>query len=65
MKIETLLLSILFVFGMAYTTFASFGTNANLDDPYSAEIVIAQTDTIPVKERYGDFVHDQNQNPFD
>ncbi|MEM8907393.1 MAG: cell surface protein SprA, partial [Bacteroidota bacterium] len=66
MKLETLLLSMVFVFGMAYSTFASFGTHANLDDPFSPEIVVAHTDTIPLKERYGDFTSDPGQqNPFD
>ena len=40
---------------------------ANLDDPYSSEWVIASAavDTIPLEERYDDFITSPNDNPFD
>lgn len=37
----------------------------NLPDPYKEEIHTIWTDTIPIKDRYGDFITDKNKNPFD
>ena len=47
-------------------TFAAslFGAKTNLDNPYTAEFVIAQ-DTIPLNDRQGDFLTTPSTNPFD
>ncbi len=65
MKIENLLLNTLFFFGLATYALAFNGGSANLGDPFTPEIVQVQQDTVPLKERYGDFVTDPNANPFD
>ncbi|MBK7406750.1 MAG: hypothetical protein IPJ40_00935 [Saprospirales bacterium] len=39
--------------------------SANLEDPYSPEVVLGVRDTIPLEERYGDFLTDPSGNPFD
>ena len=41
-----------------------FGAKTNLDNPYTAEFVIAQ-DTIPLNDRQGDFLTTPSTNPFD
>ena len=52
----------LFVFAKVWAT----PTGSNLEDPYIVqEQFITTTDTIPVVERFGDFVTDPNSNPFD
>ena len=65
MKIEHTLLSILFVFGFLTHTYASFSNSANLEDPYTIEYTIAQDTLPPLQDRYGDFLNNQNANPFD
>ncbi|MBK6622189.1 MAG: hypothetical protein IPG32_15400 [Saprospirales bacterium] len=42
-------------------TFAS----ANLEDPYTPDLILGVQDTIPIEERYGDFISDPSNNPFD
>ncbi len=64
MNIGHILLSILFISGIVTYSFATFNGGANLDDPYSLEYVISQ-DTIPLQERFGDFLNDRPYNPFD
>jgi len=65
MKILNTLLSLLIIVGAVSS---SFGTTldggANLGNPYEAEFVVAQ-DTVPINERYGDFINDPSSNPFD
>ncbi len=56
-----LLLPIFLVLTIAATL---FGAKANLDNPYTAEFVIAQ-DTIPLSDRQGDFLTTPSTNPFD
>ena len=65
MKIENLFLVTLFFLSIATYTVAFNGGSANLGDPFTTEIVQVQQDTVPLKERYGDFVTDPNANPFD
>ena len=65
MKIENLFLVTLFFLSIATYTLAFNGGSANLGDPFTPEIVQVQQDTVPLKERYGDFVTDPNANPFD
>ncbi|MFT7602786.1 MAG: cell surface protein SprA, partial [Saprospiraceae bacterium] len=64
MKIEHFLLCILVVFGIVTSTLANFGGGPGPDDPYTINHVIG-TDTIPLQDRYGDFLNDPNANPFD
>ncbi len=64
MNIGHFLLSILFILGIATYSFATFDSGSNLEDPYADKYVISQ-DTIPLQERYGDYINDQNYNPFD
>jgi cell surface protein SprA len=40
-------------------------SSANLPDPYSPLSAVVLPDTIPIKERYGDFITDEQNNPFD
>ncbi|MGK0366030.1 MAG: cell surface protein SprA, partial [Saprospiraceae bacterium] len=56
-----LLLPIFLVLTIAATL---FGAKTNLDNPYTAEFVIAQ-DTIPLNDRQGDFLTTPSTNPFD
>jgi len=52
-------------FFLVLTIVASlFGAKTNLDNPYTAEFVIAQ-DTIPLNDRQGDFLTTPSTNPFD
>jgi len=39
----------------------------NLPDPYTSEIILTKmaADTIPLKDRFGDFINDKDTNPFD
>ena len=53
------------MFGIATYSFATFGSNNKLSDPYTADIIIAQQDTIPLKDRYGNFIEEPTTNPFD
>ena len=65
MKILNFLLSLLIIIGVVnYSSGTTLDGGANLGNPYEAEFVIAQ-DTVPLNERYGDFIHDPSSNPFD
>ncbi len=64
MKINSLLLSLILVLGIGTFAFATFPGGANLEDPYTTDYLVTQ-DTIPLKDRYGDFVNDPINNPFD
>ena len=65
MKIKNLLLSLAI---LLYTFTLTFATNpeggANLADPYTTDYLIVQ-DTVPLKDRSGDFINDPVDNPFD
>ncbi|MCB9283235.1 MAG: cell surface protein SprA [Lewinellaceae bacterium] len=50
---------------LATVAVARISASANLDDPYTPEIVLGVQDTIPLEERYGDFLTDPSSNPFD
>ncbi len=65
MKITRALVTILFVSAFIYAAIGSGGSR-NLPDPYE-EIYSSTmvTDTIPIKDNYGDHVTDPNNNPFD
>jgi len=66
MKIVNIILSITLVIGIVSASFASYSTeNFSLDDPYSSEFVVAKSDTIPLEDRYDDYITDPNTNPFD
>ncbi len=59
------LLCILFVLGLFSTIFAN-GGHSNLSDPYIPEYVVVTQDTVPpIEDRYGDFINDSGNNPFD
>ncbi len=64
MKVEHILLCILVIFSVVTSTLANFGSGHGPDDPYAIDYVVA-VDTIPLQERYGDFINNQNSNPFD
>ena len=64
MKNINLLLSFFFVLGFFSISFANFGGGFNLENPYAPENVIRQ-DTVPLQERYDDFINSQSNNPFD
>ena len=65
MKIENLLLSVIFCFCLINLTNATLTASENLKDPYGPEFVIAQDTLPPVSERYGDFISNPANNPFD
>lgn len=46
-------------------TLSAFGNGSNLADPYELKYVLAQPDTIPLRDRTEDFITDPNVNPFD
>jgi len=48
----------------AATVFRALAS-ANLPDPYTSDILLGVQDTIPIQERYGDFINDPSSNPFD
>ncbi len=64
---RNLILSIAIVFSTIVYAFADFGHGStHLDNPYSTEYVLSNpTDTIPLQERYDNFIDNQNRNPFD
>ncbi|HMU02313.1 MAG TPA: cell surface protein SprA, partial [Saprospiraceae bacterium] len=54
-----------FCVGVAYSVFAKLPSK-NLPDPYIIDFVVtALLDTIPLKDRKGDFITDKQKNPFD
>lgn len=65
MKITRALVTILFVSAFIYAAIGSGGSR-NLPDPYEEIFAPAMvSDTIPIKDNYGDHVTDPNINPFD
>ncbi|MFT6333433.1 MAG: cell surface protein SprA [Halioglobus sp.] len=65
MKITRALVTILFVSAFIYAAIGSGGSR-NLPDPYEEIFAPAMvSDTIPIKDNYGDHVTDPNNNPFD
>ena len=65
MKIENLLLSVIFCFCLINLTNATLPAGENLKDPFGPEIVLAQDTLPPVTERYGDHISNPANNPFD
>ncbi len=65
MKIENLLLSVIFCFCLINLTNATLPAGDNLKDPFGPEIVLAQDTLPPVSERYGDHISNPANNPFD
>ncbi len=65
MKIENLLLSVIFCFCLINLTNATLPAGENLKDPYGPEIVLAQDTLPPVTERFGDHISNPANNPFD
>jgi len=64
MRITRALVTIVFVGAFIYAAIGS-GIGKNLPDPYQIKIEPSLTDTIPVKDNYGDHITDPNTNPFD
>ncbi|MBR9919631.1 MAG: cell surface protein SprA [Bacteroidetes bacterium] len=62
-KSSLLLVALLSLIGICAQASDSFG-GANLGDPYDQSWVVS-TDTIPLEDRYNDFVTDPGANPFD
>ena len=67
MKIENLLLSILLVLAFCATSYADYGSSRHLENPYSPSYTVANTvqDTFILGDRYGDFINNGSNNPFD
>ena len=65
MKIENLLLSVIFCFCLINLTTATSPAGENLKDPFGPEIVLAQDTLPPVTERFGDHISNPANNPFD
>jgi len=65
MKIENLLLSVIFCFCLINLTNATLPASENLKDPFGPEIVLAQDTLPPVSERFGDHISNPANNPFD
>ena len=69
MRITRALVTSLFVAVFLYTAIGS-GIGKNMPDPYqdiysTEQSYTMATDTIPIKDNYGDHVTDPNNNPFD
>ncbi len=64
MNIGHYLLSTLLLLGITGSLFASYGNGSKPEDPYATQYVLVQ-DTIPLQERYGDFMNESSNNPFD
>ncbi len=65
MKITRALVTVLFVAAFIYAAIGSGGSR-NLPDPYEELYTPTMvSDTIPIKDNYGDHVTDPNNNPFD
>jgi len=65
MKIENLLLSVIFCFCLINLTNATLPAGDNLKDPFGPDIVLAQDTLPPVSERFGDHISNPANNPFD
>jgi hypothetical protein len=65
MNRDLLRLTVLMGLGMLVYAATSLG-NTDLKDPYTPEEILgAVTDTIPLNERFGNFLTDPSTNPFD
>lgn len=63
---KRVLLPALWIVGIAAVTQSIFGNNSNLEDPYQPDNILSVSDTIPdIEPRFGDFVNDPPENPFD
>ncbi len=66
MKIKSLLLSVTIALSLlTHVAATSPNGGANLANPYSTDILTPAQDTIPLKDRRGDFINDPVDNPFD
>ena len=51
---------------LSVLSLSAFNSRTALDDPYATQYVVSQQDTVPkLKERFGDFLTDETENPFD
>lgn len=69
MKIDYTLLCIILVVSSLTYSLSSYGTNPGLEDPYAPHYILftdsVAQDTVPLKDRQGDFINDRSNNPFD
>ncbi|RMG76670.1 MAG: cell surface protein SprA [Bacteroidetes bacterium] len=59
------LLLFAFIVAMLAHGIESFGFSKNPEDPFAPEFVQNVQDTIPLNDRYDDFLNNPTQNPFD
>ncbi len=65
MSLKQVFLVLGFSFGVVFTMFGKLPSK-NLPDPYTNDFVATSlVDTIPLKDRTGDFITDKQNNPFD
>ena len=64
MRIKITVLSITLIVGLSFYSSESIAFVDGLNDPYTSEYVVAQ-DTIPLRDRSGDFINNPSRNPFD
>lgn len=64
MKITRALVTLLFAVTFIYAAVGS-GIGKNLPDPFKIDFKESVSDTIPIKDNYGDHITDPNTNPFD
>ncbi len=68
MKYITYVLAVLLwsCFGFLVESFAASNSwSFRLEVPIAERVAIPSSDTIPLRERYGDFINDRHRNPFD
>ncbi len=64
MKINFLLAALVVLLSFSLDTQAAFGPGNDLQDPFDETLSVAQ-DTVPIRDRTGDFIQSGQQNPFD
>ena len=64
MKKKWLLVAVVVVLGMVAGFELCFASSKHLPDPYKQSVEVAQ-DTFPISPRFGDFINDAGNNPFD
>lgn len=64
MNNESLLLLLGLVLCLSTSAYATMG-GSSLPDPYQTEWIVSSVDTLPLQERYDDFLTNPSTNPFD
>jgi len=66
MKRILILSSLVVVIFAQFTVTAVQANSSDLDDPFAASYIVATQDTVPPPpERFGDFINNRSNNPFD